>query len=119
MKKLRPEGRTIAPTIHKSIGKLQVSTSSPDAPDANDEGNGRGLAHHDCIETQEEKRTRGNHDNAIHSAPTGGLLGPSGERSCSNGVIRPGECPAEDGSKSQAHDSPDFAPPRLAHGFQI
>ena len=25
------------------------------------------------------------------------------------------ECPAEDGSKSQAHDSPDFAPPRLAH----
>ena len=59
------------------IGKLQVSTSSPDAPDANDEGNVRGLAHHDCIETQ-EKRTRGNHDNAIHSAQTGGRLDPSG-----------------------------------------
>ena len=127
VKKLRPEGRTIAPIQFIATASFHIPRrlaydddgGAPDAPDATDEGNGRGLAHHDCIETQDrgEKRTRGNHDNAIHSAPVvragstpAAAIGPSGSDRPSGERFDPGGADisiTEDGSKFKPlHSSP-------------
>ena len=113
---------------HSASARLRRRRRVPRRPRRHRRRQRAGTGAHDCIETQEERRGPVGTTTTPSTAPrraacsapaaTIGPRGdrPSGERSCSSGVIRPGECPAEDGSKSQAHDSPDFAPPRLVHG---
>ena len=56
------------------------------------------------------RQLKGDNANVINITEAGSKFSPS--------TVKPGECPAEDGSKSQAPDSSDFAPPWLARGIE-